>query len=60
MDFNIPKIKYNFLTKDSIDKVNRQVPVSEKIIAKLITEKELIKIPAKQQEKVMKPKRKVD
>lgn len=41
------KIEYNFLTKDSINKVNRQVPVSAKMIVKLITNKELIKITAK-------------
>lgn len=36
------------------------MPVSEKIITKLIADKELIKIPVKQQEKVTKPKRKID
>lgn len=48
MVFNRSKLKWLFNKNDSIDKVNRQVPNSEKIIAELITDKELIRNPAKQ------------
>lgn len=44
-------MKYNCLAKDSIGKVNRQMPDSEKIKSKLITDKESIRIPTKEQGK---------